>query len=146
VCLSCYFQHFTEGHLYAYDLADCGARALEIDRLAAHWLRVLPLEILTIDYEKLVSDPEAEIRRLIEFLGLEWELACLDFHHTERPVLTASVWQVRQPLYSRSVGRWRSYQEHFGPLLQFFTEERTDSPGLMASACTASDFFTVHRY
>ena len=57
VCLSCYFHHFTEGHLYAYDLADCGARALEIDRLATHWSRVLPLEILAIDYEKLVSDP-----------------------------------------------------------------------------------------
>jgi hypothetical protein len=119
---------------------------LEIDRLATHWLRVLPLDILAIDYEKLVSDPEGESRRLIAFLGLEWEPACRDFPRTERPVLTASAWQVRQPLYSRSVGRWRYYQEHLGPLLQFFTEERTDSPGLMASACTASDVFTVHRY
>jgi len=117
VCLSCYFHHFTEGHLYTYDLADCGARALEIDRLATHWLRVLPLEILAIDYEKLVSDPEAETRRLIEFLGLEWDPACLDFHRTERPVLTASAWQVRQPLYTRSVERWRRYARHLRPLL-----------------------------
>jgi tetratricopeptide (TPR) repeat protein len=118
VCLSCYFQHFTEGHLYAYDLADCGARAFEIDRLATHWSRVVPLEILAIDYEKLVSDLEGESRRLIEFLGLEWEPACLDFHLTERPVLTASASQVRQPLYTRSVGRWRRYQGQLKPLLE----------------------------
>jgi hypothetical protein len=122
VCLSCYFHRFTEGHLYAYDLADCGARALEIDRLATHWLRVLPLETLVIDYEKLVSDPEGESRRLIEFLDLEWEPACLDFHLTERPVLTASAWQVRQPLYARSVGRWRRYARHLSPLLNVLSE------------------------
>jgi tetratricopeptide (TPR) repeat protein len=110
VCLSCYFHHFTEGHLYAYDLADCRARALQIDRLATHWLGVLPLEILVIDYDKLVEDLEGESRRLMKFLGLEWEPACLDFHLTERPVLTASAWQVRQPLSTRSVGRWRNYR------------------------------------
>jgi hypothetical protein len=116
VCLSCYFHHFTEGHLYAYDLRDCAVRALEIDRLATHWSRMLPLEILAIDYEKLVSDLEGESRRLIEFLGLEWEPACLDFHRTERPVLTASAWQVRQPLYRHSIGRWRRYARHLRPL------------------------------
>jgi tetratricopeptide (TPR) repeat protein len=118
VCLSCYFHHFTEGHLHAYDLTDCGARALEIDRLATHWLRALPLEILIIDYEKLVADLEGQSRRLIDFLGLAWEPACLDFHLTERPVLTASAWQVRQPLYTRSVGRWRHYERHLAPLLK----------------------------
>ena len=117
LCLSCYFHRFTEGHLYAYDLADCAARVLEIDRLAAHWLRVLPLEILVIDYEKLVADLEGESRRLIEFLGLECEPACLDFHRTERPVMTASAWQVRQPLYQHSVGRWRRYARNLRPLL-----------------------------
>jgi tetratricopeptide (TPR) repeat protein len=118
LCLSCYFHHFTEGHLYAYALTDCGARASEVDRLAGHWLRVLPLEILVIDYEKLVEDLEGQSRRLIEFLGLAWEPACLDFHLTERPVLTASAWQVRQPLYSRSIGRWRHYERHLAPLLK----------------------------
>jgi hypothetical protein len=129
VCLSCYFQHFTEGHLYAYDLADCGARALEIDRLATHWLWVLPLDILAIDYEKLVSDPEAESRRLIAFLGLEWEPACRDFHRTERPVLTASAWQVRQPLYTRSVGRWRCYERHLRPLSEVVVAKRRKGLG-----------------
>jgi tetratricopeptide (TPR) repeat protein len=122
VCLSCYFHHFTEGHLYAYDLADCGARALEIDRLATHWSRVLPLEIQAIDYEKLVSDREGESRRLIEFLLLEWEPACLDFHLTERSVLTASAWQVRQPLYRRSVARWRRYERHLSTLLEVLAQ------------------------
>jgi tetratricopeptide (TPR) repeat protein len=116
-CLSCYFHRFTEGHLYSYDLADCGIRAVEVDRLAAHWLRVLPLGTLVMDYEELVANPERESRRLIEFLGLEWEPACLDFHRTERPVFTASAWQVRQPLYTRSVGRWRRYEGYLGPLL-----------------------------
>jgi len=117
VCLSCYFHHFSEGHLYAYDLADCSARASEIERLAGHWLQTLPLETLVLNYEELITDPERESRRLIEFLGLDWEPACLDFHRTERPVFTASAWQVRQPLYTRSVGRWRNYAEHLGPLL-----------------------------
>ena len=125
LCLSCYFHRFTEGHLYAYDLVDCGVRALEIDRLATHCLRVLPLEILVIDYEELISDLEGESRRLIEFLGLGWEPACLDFHRTERPVLTASAWQVRQPLYGRSVGRWRRYARYLSPLLDVLSESAT---------------------
>ena len=116
-CLSCFFHHFTEGHIYAYDLADCATRSLELERLAANWLRMLPLKILVIDYEKLVRDLEGESRRLIEFLGLEWEPACLDFHLAERPVFTASAWQVRQPLYSHSIGRWRNYERHLAPLL-----------------------------
>ncbi len=127
VCLSCYFHHFTEGHLYAYDLRDCAARELEFHRLAAQWLRVLPLEILVIDYEELVSDLEGESRRLIEFLGLEWERACVDFHLTERPILTASAWQVRQPLYTRSVGRWRHYESHLAPLLKVRWEQEGKS-------------------
>jgi tetratricopeptide (TPR) repeat protein len=118
ICLSCYFHRFTEGHPYAYDLADCGLRALEVDRLSTHWLRVLPLEMMAIDYEELVADLEGESRRLIQFLGLDWEPACLDFYRTERPVFTASTWQVRQPLYTRSVGRWRCYERHLGPLLE----------------------------
>jgi tetratricopeptide (TPR) repeat protein len=122
VCLSCYFHRFTEGHLYSYDLADCGRRALETDRLATHWLRALPLAVLVIDYEELVADLEGESRRLIEFLGLEWEPACLDFHRTQRPVFTASAWQVRQPLYARAVGRWRRYERHLGPLLEVLAQ------------------------
>ena len=116
-CLSCYFQRFAEGHLFSYDLADCGKQFLEIERLADHWRRVLPLSMLTVDYETLIADPEGESRRLIEFLGLDWEPACLDFHRSKRPVFSASLWQVRQPIIGRSVGRWRHYKQHLAPLL-----------------------------
>jgi tetratricopeptide (TPR) repeat protein len=117
-CLSCYFHQFHEPVPYAQDLVDCVLRAQEIERLADHWRSVLPLRMLTIDHEALVADLEGESLRLIEFLGLDWEPACLDFYKTERPVLTASAWQVRQPLFNRSVGRWRHYDRHLGPLLE----------------------------
>ena len=65
----------------------------------------------------LVTNLESESRRLIDFLGLEWDPACLAFHETERTVMTASLWQVRQPLYASSVGRWRHYRQHLQPLL-----------------------------
>jgi hypothetical protein len=119
VGLSCFFQYFRDDSLvWADDLADCGFRAREIDRLMQHWRQVLPSRILEIQYETLVANLESESRRLIDFLGLDWDPACLSFHETERTVLTASHWQVRQPLYTSSVGRWRHYQHHLGPLLQ----------------------------
>jgi tetratricopeptide (TPR) repeat protein len=118
VCLSCHFQQFGEGLVWTTDLTDMALRARCIERLLRHWLKVLPLRILEVQYEDMVRDPEAQSRRLIDFLGLEWDPACLAFHETERPVLTASVWQVRQPLYATSVGRWRNYRAHLGPLLE----------------------------
>jgi hypothetical protein len=81
-----------------------------------HWRRVLPVPMLEIDYEEMVADQEAQSRRLIEFLGLDWDPACLNFHETERSVQTASRWQVRQPIYKTSVKRWKDYEKHLGPL------------------------------
>ncbi len=119
VCLSCFFQHFHNATMtWANDLADCGFQARQTDRLIEHWRKVLPVSILEIQYETLVANLAAESRRLIDFLGLEWDPACLAFHETERTVLTASYWQVRQPLYASSVGRWRHYRHHLGPLLR----------------------------
>ncbi len=116
-CLSCYFQKFTAGQLtFSYDLADCAMRYRETERLREHWRRALPLRSIEVQYEALVGDLEGESRRLIDFLGLDWEPACLDFHRTQRIVTTASGWQVRQPLYDRSVARWRHYQRHLEPL------------------------------
>ena len=115
-CLSCYFTLFASGNLFSYDLADCAHRHGETDRLMRHWQAHLPLAMLTVDYEALVSDIEGQSWRLIEFLGLDWDPACLNFHETQRPVTTASSWQVRQPLYQRSVGRWRHYARHIGAL------------------------------
>jgi tetratricopeptide (TPR) repeat protein len=121
-CLSCFFQRFGEGNVFAYDLGDCARRYREIDRLAEHWQRVLPLPTLTIDYEALVADTEGESRRLIEFLGLDWEPACLDFHRSSRPVFSSSLWQVRQPVFNRSVGRWRHYERHLQPLFDVLAQ------------------------
>jgi tetratricopeptide (TPR) repeat protein len=116
--VSCYFQKFSAGLLtFSYDLADCGKRIREAERLAAHWRRVLPLRWLEIQYEALVADLEGESRRLIEFLDLAWEPACLDYYKTKRVVQTASAWQARQPLYHQSVARWRNYKQYLGPLL-----------------------------
>ncbi len=119
ISLSCYFQLFADGlHPFSYDLADCGGRTSEVNRAIAHWRRVLPLKMHEVNYETLVGDLEGESRRLIAFLGLEWEPACLDFHRTERTVATISHWQVRQPLYTASVGRWRHYERHLTPLFR----------------------------
>ena len=118
ISLSCFFQRFADGaQSFSYDLADCGSRCRVVERLASHWLKLLPLHMIEINYERLVADLEGESRRLIEFLGLDWEPACLEFHRTERTVATVSLWQVRQPLYGKSVGRWRNYERHLGPLL-----------------------------
>ena len=72
---------------------------------------------MEIRYEDLVGNLESESRRMVEFLGLNWDPACLEFHQTERAVTTASLWQVRQRLYDSSIGRWRNYRRHLGPLL-----------------------------
>jgi hypothetical protein len=71
-----------------------------------------------VPYAELVADQETWSRRIIEFIGLEWDSRCLEFHKTERPILTASHWQVRQKIYKRSVERWRNYQKFIGPLLE----------------------------
>jgi tetratricopeptide (TPR) repeat protein len=115
-CLSCYFQRLADTRHRYSDLADCGRQWLETDRLINHWLQVLPLKMLEMHYEEMVADQESQSRRLIDFLGLPWDPACLEFYKTQRTVVTASFWQVRQPIYTRSVGRWRRYERHLGPL------------------------------
>jgi tetratricopeptide (TPR) repeat protein len=116
VGLSCYTKPFTDGMAWSFDLTELGQRAYEIDRLAEHWREVLPLRMIDLQYEDLVADLDGQSRRLIDFLGLEWDPACLTFQETERPVLTGSFWQVRQALYTSSIGRWRHYRKHLGPL------------------------------
>ncbi len=115
-CVSCYFQHFARGFHFSYDLANLGLYYREYERLMAHWHKVLPGRILDVQYETLIADQEAGIREIIGFCGLDWDSRCLAFHETDRQVRTASFWQVRQPLYASSVGRWRHYEKHLGPL------------------------------
>lgn len=118
-CLSCYFQHFANAAPFTMDLTDLAHYYREHHRLMQHWHSVLPeTTLLEVPYAQLVSDPESWCRRIIEFLGLEWDPRCLEYYKTKRPVLTASNWQVRQQIYSSSVGRWRNYQKFIGPLLK----------------------------
>lgn len=117
-CLSCYTKLFTREQLFSYDLAELGQFHRSYERLMDHWRSVLPPErFLEVRYEDVIADIEAESRRMVAFCGLEWDAACLDFHRTGRIVRTASLNQVRQPLHANSVGRWRRYADHLGPLL-----------------------------
>jgi tetratricopeptide (TPR) repeat protein len=116
-CLSIYFQGFTAAHAYASDLGDLAHYYLEYRRLMAHWRATLPADILLeVPYEALVDDPEHWGRRMLAHIGLPWDPRCLEYYRTERPVLTASSWQVRQPIDRRSIGRWRRYQRQLEPL------------------------------
>ena len=116
-CLSIYFQGFSAAHAYASDLTDLAHYYREYRRLMAHWRATLPPDLLLeVRYESLVDDPEQWARRMLAHLGLSWDPRCLEFHLTDRPVLTASSWQVRQPIGKGSIGRWRHYARHLEPL------------------------------
>ncbi len=116
-CLSCYFQHFSTAMRFSMDLNDLAHFHRVNERLMNHWCSVLPAgKILEVPYEELVVNQEAWTRKILDFLGLEWDERCLAFHETQRPVNTASAWQVRQKMYTRSSGRWRNYEKFIGPL------------------------------
>jgi tetratricopeptide (TPR) repeat protein len=117
-CLSCYAQNFGPGHAYTHDLADLGAFERGCRRLAHHWRQTLPLPILEVVYEQLVADLEGHARRMLDFLALPWDPACLDFHRSTRVVRTSSNDQVRRPIYTGSIGRWKNYRAHLGPLIE----------------------------
>jgi tetratricopeptide (TPR) repeat protein len=116
-CVSCYFQNFGPNFPFIYDLESLGVHYGHYRRLMDHWRKVLDISILDVSYEEIVADHEAVTRRIIEFCGVEWSDACLRFHELSRPVLTASIAQVRRPIYTTSVGRHRHYEHHLEPLM-----------------------------
>ena len=116
-CLSCFSKLFTEDHPYAYDLGELGRFYRRYERLMAHWHAVLPPgRILDVRYEDVVADLETQARRIVAHCGLPWDERCLAFHGHARPIRTASLAQVRQPLYATAVGRARAHDAHLGPL------------------------------
>ena len=118
-CLSCFTKLFNYGHEYSYDLHELGRYYAGYARLMQHWRDVLPEgAFLDVQYEELVADTETQSRRLINYCGLEWNEACLNFHEAKRSVRTASMTQVRQPIYKSSVERWRNYEGSIGSLLE----------------------------
>jgi tetratricopeptide (TPR) repeat protein len=125
-CLSIYFQDFGCNFSYANDLDDLANFYRAYLRLMRHWRETLgPEVLLDVPYEALVKQQEVWSRRMIEFVGLPWDARCLDFQRTQRSVVTASKWQVRQKISTTSVERWRNYEKHVGALLPLLQE---DSP------------------
>jgi tetratricopeptide (TPR) repeat protein len=126
VCLSIYFQQFGSALPYAADLGDIAHYLREYRKLMRHWRELMPESILDVAYGQLVTRPEQELRRVCRFLDLDWRAEMLDFRDAAVRVRTASVWQVREPLYTRSIGRWRRYAGQLGALGDLMTEESND--------------------
>ena len=116
VAVSCWMTHFREIP-WANDQGHIASRFHEYLRIMEHWQKVLPVPVLELDYEETVTDLEDAARRLVAWCGLEWESKCLEFHKANRSVSTASAVQVRQPIYTTSVGRWKHYEQSLATLL-----------------------------
>lgn len=118
-CYSIYKHFFSaRGHHYAYDLEELGRYYNLYADLMAQWQQMLPDVLYELRYESMVAEQEATTRALLDACGLPWDPACLEFHKTARPVTTISASQVRQPMYTGSVGAWRNYEESLAPLLR----------------------------
>ena len=117
-CLSCYFNDFARSHFYTTKLEELGRFYRMYRDLMDTWQEQFDFRIHTVQYESLVENPEAESKKLIQAIGLTWDKACLAPHESQKGVRTASVAQVRQPIYKSSVNRWRAYADHLQPLVQ----------------------------
>jgi tetratricopeptide (TPR) repeat protein len=115
-CFSGFKQLFAEGQEFTYDLADIGTYYRDYAQLMDHWDEVLPGFVLRVSHQDVVDDLEAEVRRILDFCGLPFEQACLDFHRTERNIRTPSSEQVRQPINRSGLDYWRNYEPWLGPL------------------------------
>jgi tetratricopeptide (TPR) repeat protein len=124
-CLSCYTKLFKDTMEFAYDLGTLGEYYVRYEKLMAHWHNVLPAEfILDVHYEDMVSDMEGETRKILAHIGLPWDANCLDFYKTSRPVKTASLAQVRKPIYNSSIDNWKRFESQLAPLLEIVADYR----------------------
>jgi Tfp pilus assembly protein PilF len=121
-CLSIFYLHLDHSMGYALDLMDTGHYYVQYRRLMSHWKSLYGADILDFDYDALVREPRPAVERLLAFCGLEWEESCMSFHRVTNAVKTASVWQVREPLYRRSSGRWRHYAAQLAPLREYLRD------------------------
>ena len=116
-CFSCFTSALVPSvHPYTCDLAHMGVVYVAYERLMSHWRDVLKIPMLEVRYEAVVADQEGLTRRMLDYCGLDFDERCLRFYERQRPVLTASYDQVSQPVYSSSVGRYRNFEDHLGPL------------------------------
>ena len=116
-CLSCYFQHFGGYHPYAYDLSHLGKYYQQYRRLMHHWEKELKIPILNVQYEELVQDTENEVKRILNYLELDWEDECLEFYNKKRTINTSSYTQVEKKIYTDSINRWINYELYITDLL-----------------------------
>jgi hypothetical protein len=116
-CFALYKTLFAAAYPFSYDLLDLGRYYVAWDRLMRHWQEVIGEQWLTVEYEELVSSPEIISRQMLEHCELEWQARCLQFQSAAAAVTTASAVQVRQPLYTTSVGRWRHHAGELQTLL-----------------------------
>ncbi len=117
-CFSCFQRLFTGDQPFAYDQVELGHYQKQLARLMDHWQSSLLDTVIRVRYEDVVDNTEQEVRRILRHCQLPWSEQCLQFHRTDRTILTASSTQVRQPIYDTSVAHWTHYQSHLGPLLQ----------------------------
>jgi tetratricopeptide (TPR) repeat protein len=120
-CISLLFHYF-QNQKYSFELTELGQYYLDYQRIMSHWQKLFPGEIFTVQYEELVLDQERVSKQLIDYLGLEWDEKCLDFHNNERVVMTPSNIQVRQPMYKESMNRWKPYERHLQPLIEMLQQ------------------------
>ena len=113
-CLGAYKQLFGKGQNFTYDMYDLADYYNQYHKMVSHWHKVLPGKMLDVHYEETVSDLESQVRRILDHCGLPFEEQCLRFWETKRAVRTASSEQVRQPIYTGALGKWRRYEEHIG--------------------------------
>lgn len=123
-CFAVYKTLFKQAYPYSYDLQELGQYYLAYRKLMSHWHEAAPGKILDVSYEQLTSNFEEECKRLISYCGLTWKDACLEFHANTAPSMTASLAQVRQPVYTTSVGRWKNYREQLRPLENILTQAK----------------------
>jgi hypothetical protein len=116
-CVSCFSTLFATGHEYSYDLGELGRVYSCYNTLMDHWRRILPAGVLLeVSYEDVIADLEGQARRMLAHCDLDWDASCLAFHQARRPVHTASLLQVRMPIYRSSIGRWEAYKDRLQPL------------------------------
>ncbi|HKF61890.1 MAG TPA: tetratricopeptide repeat protein, partial [Dongiaceae bacterium] len=138
VCLSCFGQHFANEINYSYDLSELGRYHRMYLDLMEHWRRVLPPgAMLEVQYEAVVEDIESQARRILDYCGLPWDPRCIAFHETDRLVRTASVDQVRRPIYRSSMQRWRHYETHLAPLMEALAADPAAEPQPAPAPATA---------
>ena len=124
-CFSCFGRLFNETMEFAYDLNTLGNYYVNYMQMMQYWHDVLPKgSILDVPYESVVDDIEKQAKRMLEFVGLPWNDKCLEFYENKRQVHTASIAQVRQPIYKSSVARWEHFATHLAPLMEVVKDYR----------------------